>query len=343
MSDKRITIADIAKKSGYSKTAVSFAFNNPERISGEAVKKILRVARELDYIPDPMARNFSLGKHFSLGFLLPQAFDATLDNPHVVDVLRGIGTVCEKNGYTFTLIPPLHSSIAEAIKSATVDGIIGMGLDFGGGVREALKRRRLPLVRLDAIDNEAGYSVSIDNTDAAYTQMTEVLKRGHRDIAVVTLLGAAYIETTDTIPPGVANFRSIGYRKALNEYRITQPPGQYPESTTVQGGRNACRKILENGLPSAVVAMSDIQAIGVIEELQQRGLRVPEDVSVVGFDGTYRSSYFGHRLTTIDQQGYLKGLTAAEMLFDIINGTQSGEKNILIPYSFYEGETLKSI
>lgn len=89
--------------------------------------------------------------------------------------------------------------------------------------------------------------------------------------------------------------------------------------------------------------MSDIQAIGVIEELQERGLRVPEDISVVGFDGTYRNSYFGHRLTTIDQQGYLKGLTAAEMLFSIINGTQSGEKNILIPYSFYEGETLKSI
>ncbi len=343
MNEKRITIADIAKKSGYSKTAVSFAFNNPERISSEAVEKILKVARELDYIPDPMARNFSLGKHFSLGFLLPQSFDDTLDNPHIVDVLRGIGMVCEKNGYTFTLIPPLHSSIAEAIKSATVDGIIGMGLDFGGGVREALKKRKLPLVRIDAIDSEDGYSVSIDNTDAAYTQMSEVLKRGHRDIAVVTLLGAAYIETTDTVAPGVANFRTTGYRKALEEYSITSPVRQYPESTTVQGGKNACQKILENGTPSAIVAMSDIQAIGVIEELQDRGFRVPEDVSVIGFDGTYRSSYFGHRLTTIDQQGYLKGQTAAEMLFNIINKAEAGEKNVLIPYSFYEGETLKSI
>ena len=343
MNEKRITIADIAKKSGYSKTAVSFAFNNPDRISSEAVEKILKVAKELDYIPDPMARNFSLGKHFSLGFLLPQSFDDTLDNPHIVDVLRGIGSVCEKNGYTFTLIPPLHSSIAEAIKSATADGIIGMGLDFGGGVREALQKRKLPLVRIDAIDSEEGYSVSIDNTDAAYRQMTEVLRHGHRDIAVVTLLGAAYIETTDTVAPGVANFRTKGYRKALEEYRITAPIRQYPESTTVQGGRNACQKILENGTPTAIVAMSDIQAIGVIEELQDRGLRVPEDVSVVGFDGTYRSSYFGHRLTTIDQQGYLKGQTAAEMLFSIISNKEEKEKKILIPYSFYEGETLRSI
>ncbi len=83
-----------------------------------------------------------------LGFLVPQGLDITLNNPHVVDCLRGIGRVCEKHGYTFTLIPPLHSSIAEAIKNATVDGIIGMGLDFGGGVKEALKKRKIPLVRL---------------------------------------------------------------------------------------------------------------------------------------------------------------------------------------------------
>ena len=343
MKEKRITIADIAKKSGYSKTAVSFAFNNPDRISRDAVMKILEVAKELDYSPDPMARNFSLGRHFSLGFLVPQSFDATLDNPHVVDILRGIGTICEKHDYSLTLIPPLHSSIAESIQNATVDGIIGMGLDFGGGVREALKRRKLPLVRLDAIDNEEGYKVSVDNTEAAYTQMTEVLKRGHRDIAVVTLLGAAYIETTDEVAPGVANFRSIGYRKALTEYKVTTPVRQFPESTTIAGGRSACSEILKEGLPSAIVTMSDIQAVGVIEELQSRGLRVPEDVSVVGFDGTYRDNYLNHTLTTIDQHGYIKGTKAAEMLFSIIAGEEPERKNEIIPFSFYEGETLKSV
>ena len=343
MHEKRITIADIAKKSGYSKTAVSFAFNNPDRISRDAVMKILTVAKELDYVPDPMARNFSLGRHFSLGFLVPQSFDTTLDNPHVVDILRGIGTICEKHDYSLTLIPPLHSSIAESIQNATVDGIIGMGLDFGGGVREALKRRKLPLVRLDAIDNEEGYKVSVDNTDAAYTQMTEVLRRGHRDIAVVTLLGAAYIETTDEVAPGVANFRSIGYRKALTEFNVKTPVRQYPESTTITGGRNACSEILKEGTPSAIVTMSDIQAVGVIEELQSRGLRVPEDVSVVGFDGTYRDNYLNHTLTTIDQHGYIKGTKAAEMLFTIITGEEPERKNEIIPYSFYEGETLRSI
>ncbi len=343
MSKKRITIADIAKKSGYSKTAVSFAFNSPERISRDAVEKILKVARELDYIPDPMARNFSLGRHFSLGFLVPQSFDISLDNPHVVDILRGIGTTCEKNDYSFTLIPPMHESIAEAIKSATVDGIIGMGLDFGGGVGEALKKRRLPLVRLDPIDEEEGYSVSIDNTGAAYTQMREVLRRGHRRIAVITLMGAAYINSSDEVAPGVANFRNIGYRKALTEYSVTESVRQYPADATLEGGESAMAEIIKDGLPSAVVTMSDIQAVGAIRKLTSRGIRVPEDVSVVGFDGTYYDDYSSRSLTTIDQHGYLKGVKTAEMLFDIINGREPEEKNVIIPFSFRDGETLKSL
>ena len=230
MKSKRITIADIAQKSGYSKTAVSFAFNCPERISRDAVEKILSIAQELDYFPDPMARNFSLGRHLSLGFLVPQSFDISMDNPHVVDVLRGIGSICESYGYTITCIPPLRSSIAEAIKNATVDGIIGMGLEFGSEVQEAFKRRKLPFVCIDAIDEENVISVSIDNEEAAMRQMTEALGRGHRKIAVISLPGAAYLSDTDspTVAPGVAAARNRGYLKAEKEYGIDTPFKTYP-------------------------------------------------------------------------------------------------------------------
>ena len=106
MKVKRTTIQDIADKTGYSKTAVSFAFNSPSRISKEAVEAILKAAEELDYIPDPMARNFSLGKHMSLGFLLPQRVEYTLMNPYMQEVIRGIAEVCQEHGYMLTLIPP---------------------------------------------------------------------------------------------------------------------------------------------------------------------------------------------------------------------------------------------
>ena len=110
MKAKRITIQDIAEKTGYSKTAVSFAFNSPSRISKKAAEKILKAAKELDYIPDPMARNFSLGRHMALGFLLPQRVEASLGNPYIQSVISGIAEVCQKRGYMLTLIPPLHSS-----------------------------------------------------------------------------------------------------------------------------------------------------------------------------------------------------------------------------------------
>ena len=89
--------------------------------------------------------------------------------------------------------------------------------------------------------------------------------------------------------------------------------------------------------------MSDIQALGVIEELEKRGHRVPTDVCVVGFDGIFSKSQYNHTLTAINQNGYLKGEEVAKMLFKIIYGEKIENKNILIPLSFIEGETLKSV
>lgn len=344
MKSKRITIADIAQKSGYSKTAVSFAFNCPERISRDAVDKILKIAQELDYFPDPMARNFSLGRHLSLGFLVPQSFDISMKNPHVVDVLRGIGSVCESYGYTITCIPPLRSSIAEAIKNATVDGIIGMGLEFGSEVQEAFKRRKLPFVCIDAIDEENVISVSIDNEEAARRQMTEALKRGHRDVAIISLPGAAYLSDIDTlsVAPGVAAARNRGYIKAEKEFGIETPFRTYPVLATKEGGEEAAEKILQEGMPTCIVTMSDIQAIGAIEYLEKIHIRVPEDISVLGFDGIFTNA-IGKKLCSINQRGHEKGVKAAELLFEIIKGNEIKEKISLIPFTFEEGETIKEI
>ncbi len=342
MKNKRITIADIARETGYSKTAVSFAFNCPDRISKEAVDKILETAKDLDYIPDPMARNFSLGRHLTLGFLVPQNFDLCLSNPHVVEVLRGIGSVCEKHGYTFTLIPPLHSSIAESIKNATVDGIIGMGLEFDPEIRESLKKRKLPLVCLDAILEEDVVSISVDNVEAAKIQMETVLEYGHRDIALITLPCAAYVESTDTTPPGIAKSRSIGYSKARREYSINTPFPEFSSDATEEGGRKATAEILKSYKPSCIVTMSDIQAAGAIAELEERGIRVPEDISVVGFDGTIKN-YNGKKLTTIDQSGFDKGTKCAELLFRIIEGENIEKTKYLLPFSLRLGTTLERV
>ena len=175
-------------------------------------------------------------------------------------------------------------------------------------------------------------------------QMTEALGRGHRKIAVISLPGAAYLSDTDspTVAPGVAAARNRGYLKAEKEYGIDTPFKTYPVLATKEGGEEAAKRILKDGTPTCIVTMSDIQAIGAIEYLEKNGIRVPEDVSVIGFDGIYHTT-MGKKLCSIDQRGREKGIRAAEMLFDIIKGNEPENKISLIPFTFEEGDTLKDI
>lgn len=344
IKNKRITIADIAQKSGYSKTAVSFAFNCPERISKEAVERILTIAKEMDYIPDPMARNFSLGRHLSIGFLVPQVFSVAFDNPHSVDVLKGIGTIAESFDYTVTLIPPLHSSIAEAIKSATVDGIIAMGLEFGPDVQEALKRRKLPFVCIDGIETEGIISVSIDDVQAAESQMMEVLNAGHRKVGIISLSDAAYTENDgEDFAPGVASARGEGYRKAYRVMGLEPDFVHVRGDATFDGGKEAAFTILKETKPTCLVCMSDVQAAGAMEACRELGIAVPNEISIVGFDGIQLNTPGGLALSTIEQKGSDKGKKAAEILFGMLKGEEPEVERNLVPFRFIKGETLKNV
>ncbi len=336
MKVKRTTIQDIADKTGYSKTAVSFAFNSPSRISKEAVEAILKAAEELDYIPDPMARNFSLGKHMSLGFLLPQRVEYTLMNPYMQEVMRGIAEVCQEHGYMLTLIPPLHSSVIEAVKNATVDGIITLGLAIDKNIKGILRQRQMPIVAIDGSFDDEIHSVSVDDVSAAELQLSKVLEKGHRDIAIISLPEDAYAKRNSEAE-SVVKKRKKGYMKALEKYSMSLSDLTLVSTeTTLQDGINAARTILKEKSPTCFVTMSDAVALGIIEVLDELNL----NISVIGFDGIEEDGFHTRRLTTIHQSGKEKGMRSAEVLFSLINGEQAPIKT-LIPYYFSEGTTLK--
>ena len=338
MKAKRVTIQDIAEKSGYSKTAVSFAFNSPDRISKEAVEKILQTAKDLDYIPDPMARNFSLGRHMSIGFLLPQIFQESLQNPYTLSVIRAIGNICQSHGYMLTLVPPLHASVTEALKNATVDGIITMGLRIDKSIREVLRQRNLPIVSIDGLEDDEIPAVSIDDRAAGRLQLEKVLEKGHRRIAIITLAGSAF---SDSSSDSIANRRLSGYRDALSEYNLSLDSITAVESeATYSDGVKRTHEILSESSPTCIVTMSDVVALGVIDGIRKKGLNPGHDISVMGFDGIEEDGFHTRRLTTIHQSGKEKGMRSAEVLFSLINGEQAPIKT-LIPYYFSEGTTLK--
>lgn len=343
---KRVTISDIAREAGVSKTAVSFAFNMPGRISKETREKILRTAEKLKYIPDPMARNFSIGKHLSLGFLLPQDTDAALANPYIVEVIRGLGNVCQQRGYTLTIIPPLNDSVFEAVKNATVDGLVTMGYILDEGVKEVIKVRAIPLVMIDGTESSTTFSINIDDEGAGYTQLVRVLELGHRNVALISLPEPAYQSPSEIYPArGLVEKRLEGYYRALREYGIA--PASVPLYTgkaTRQRGNEIAEEILAKPeRPTAIIAMSDIVAIGIIQRLKQAGVKVPEDISVVGFDDIRESELIDPPLTTIAQPAYEKGIAAAETVFAIIDGKSVDRERCRVPFTFIKRDSLKSL
>ncbi|AEC01672.1 LacI family DNA-binding transcriptional regulator [Parasphaerochaeta coccoides] len=343
--DKRPTIKDIAAASGYSKTAVSFAFNAPSRISVEAREKILGCALTLGYVPDPMARNLSLKRYKSIGFLLPQVIGNTLRNPHITGVLQGIGTVCQEHGYTLTLIPPVDGSMSEAVRGAAVDGLITMGMSVEMKIVDMMKLRKLPYVTIDGTPSEGMPSVNINEVEAAYLIMREVLKAGHQSIVIIALNKDSFEAADKSM--NVPTLRLKGYHKALREAGI-DPQGEEVAhlvcDTTLEEGRRMGQIVYAmERRPTAVVSMSDIVAIGAILHFHESGLLVPDDMSVVGFDDIPEASFITPRLTTIRQSSVEKGTLAAQALFRAINGEEIESNRMELSFTIQERESLKKL
>jgi DNA-binding LacI/PurR family transcriptional regulator len=316
----RVTINDIAKASGFSKTSVSFAFNDPTRISKDTREKIMKIAEDLGYVPDPVARNLSLKKVGTIGFLVPQTIPEAFANPYMSSILLGIGDSCQKHAYSLTVIPPLRDSIFDGVRSAAVDGFITMGLQPEMKVVQLIRQRHIPFVTIDGRPSEEGPSINVNDETAAYEQMEYVLAKGHRKIAVLSLEIPDGSE--EGVFGGVSEWRLNGYRGALDSVglSIEELPVKYC-STTFESGGAAVREILATGyMPTVFVCMSDVIAIGAKRELESRGIRIPQDVSIIGFDDIPEAQMVVPNLTTVHQPGFKKGRKAGEMLFSLIAG-----------------------
>ncbi len=341
--EKRITISDIARISGYSKTAVSFAFNSPEKIGADACAHILKVAKELDFIPNPLARSLSLGKHKAIGFLLPQDINQALNNPYILQVIKGIGTVCQDNGYMLTIIPPLKNSIPEAVKNATVDGIITMGFFIDLGISDILRQRRLPVVAIDGEADATTPSVTIDDEEAAFIQMSSVLERGHKKIAIVTLPQEAFAKDDGKKSRSIEK-RKEGYQRALRKFHLSWEDtiSEYKAEVSYNAGVELANLIIDSqNRPTAIVTMSDIVAIGIIQGLKSADIKPGEDISIVGFDGIDECNLTDPPLATISQPGEQKGKMAASLLFQTLNNEEVNS-NILMPCKFITRSSLGS-
>ncbi len=327
----KVTISHIAKEAGVSKTAVSFAFNDPSQLAPATVRHIRDIAERLGYTPDPIARSMTTRRTNALGLLLPQDIATALANPFYTQFIRGIGKVCGRVGVTLMLVPPLWGSVLKAIPHATVDGFVVVGLEVDRGEIQLLRRRDVPFVMVDS-DTPANIpSVNVDDRSGARMAMEHVLARGHRQIAIIALDSgkAGQIEEYT----GTLAARLEGYRAALAEYGLAlgSPGIQLVEAASSwEGGQAAFEQIWRAELrPTAIVAMSDIAAIGAIDAAREHKLHLPRDLSFVGFDDLPEARYTRPGLTTVRQPVEEKGALAAEMLVAALQQNAAAQHHML--------------
>ena len=329
---RRVTINDIARQAGVSKTAVSFAFNMPGRLSTETAERILGIARQLGYAPNPIARSLNTRRTNAIGVIVPQDIPDAFSNPFFAQLVRGIGQICDTEGMSLMVIPPMRGSLLDATYAALIDGCIVTGLESDDEVVRALRQRNLPFVMIDADAPEHIACVNINDFEGARLSMQHILRLGHRDIAIVSFESFSGKVEQYT---GTLKHRFEGYRTALKEAGLSlSSRGIHCLECrcSLAGGVEVFNRLMQLvPRPTAVLALSDAIAFGIIEAAQQHGLNVPGQLSVVGFDDLESSKMIRPPLTTVRQPIKDKGQRAAELLMDSVRGRFGLSRHIVLP------------
>ena len=312
----KVTISQIAKEAGVSKTAVSFAFNDPSQLATATVQHIREIAERLGYTPDPIARSMTTRRTNALGLLLPQDIATALANPFFTQFIRGMGKVCHRSGLTLMLVPPLWGSMMKAIPHATVDGFVVVGLEVDRGEVQLMRQRDVPFVMVDSDAPPDVPSVNVDDHAGARAIMRHVLAQGHRQIAIVCMWSGkdGQVEAYT----GTLAARLGGYCAALEEYGLALDSAgitMIEAPVSWEGGQAAFEQLWSTEpRPTAIVAMSDVIAIGVMDAAKAREVRLPRDLSIAGFDDLPDAWHILPGLTTVQQPVERKGELAAELL-----------------------------
>jgi DNA-binding LacI/PurR family transcriptional regulator len=336
------TLADVAAQIGVSRTTVSNAYNRPDQLSPALRERVLAAARELGYTgPDPMARSLRRGRAGSLGFVFDHELRYIFSDPAAVLFLSGVAAGCEENGTGLALIPQLPEGGAEVVRSALVDGYIMFCTPEDDERLEVVKARGLPYVLVDYSPFVEGPRVNIDDRGGAHAVAQHLVDLGHRRFGIVlpyrdgAETAARAEELSDPAQPTVArrwrcairHERLLGWREAIEGVGVdweTVPVGSARGGDEDSGYHAAAALLDRADRPTAIICLSDLMAFGVLRAAAERGVRVPHDLSVVGFDDIVEAG--GAALTTVRQDHAAKGEEAVRLL------TEGGD-DVLLPTS----------
>jgi DNA-binding LacI/PurR family transcriptional regulator len=323
----KVTLRDVAAAAGVSIGTASNAFNRPDLISEGLRDRVFEAASRLGYGgPDPAARRLRMGRTGALGLIFTDRLPYAFDDEAAVLFLRGVANALENSGAGLLLIPtsPTREEGSRVVRGAAVDGFIVFSTPTGDPRLEAALARGLPTITVDEPLDVPTPFIGIDDRAGAEAAARHLVELGHRRVAVITF--PEYARDDRTLPFDVPRERLAGYRAALGE--AFDPDLVFTAYTNhPDTAKRLLAEMLElDPMPTAVLVMSDALASGVVRGALEAGLRVPEDISVVGFDGVPSAALTQPPLTTVAQPTEHKGeLTARALLRALDQGETEGE------------------
>lgn len=323
-----VTLKDIAERAGVTSATVSMVINNKPNISDATRKKVLKIAKDLNYYPNVIARGLATKKSNSIGVIVPN-----LASSFIVRVLQGIKSTNRDIEYTVQLFDTVGQKENESqlfqrlARERRIDGVILISSNVTDEELNIFREESVPSIivarKCDSLD-----SVYVNNEQGAFDATEYLIGKGHVSIACVTGLKQA-AATED---------RLLGYKNALAHHNIAFRPELHleVEDDMMNFGVDVFEKIrsIEPAVTAVFAPAGDMVAIGILKEAKRRGMRVPEDLAVVGYDDIPAAEVVEPSLTTVRQPKLEMGDYAINMIVDKIEGRETGIKHKELPTKF---------
>jgi DNA-binding LacI/PurR family transcriptional regulator len=312
---------DVAKMAGVSRTTVSFVLNDVPgvKISEETRQRVLEAARQLNYYPTAAARSLASGKTHRIGLILGEGQERLAADAFLPTFLQGVTASVHQRGYLLMLQlaedVPSHEAYVRLIREQQVDGVILSGPRSDDPLLSQLAEERFPLILHGQLDGFDFPCVDVDNHAGAYQAVNHLIGLGHSRIGFISNAPLSYSGTQD---------RFSGYRHALAEHDLRLEPDLVRTAAFLpDSGRAAMQELLDlDERPTAVFAAGDVIALGAMSAAHAAGLRIPDDVAVMGFDDIFLAAHAHPPLSTVRVPAYGLGWTATEVLIALIEGDE---------------------
>lgn len=335
-----VTIEDIAREAGVSIATVSRVINKTKPVSAELRDGVYEVIEKNHFKPNSLAQGLITKKTNTIGIIVPDISNAVFGK-----LTKGINSVFAQEGYTVVLCESQGELEKELkllgiLEEKQIEGLLFAGVDVNHTLVERMRKRNYPVVLVTqeaSEDEEAVHTVIHNNVEAMYDAVKFLLDNGHERIAY---LGGSKNDFSS------GKKRVIGYKKALEEAGIEVKDSYIAQGDfSFEAGYQGMKKLYEENskLPTAVVTGSDVIAVGAIQYLDNMRVKIPDDISIMGFDDSEFATYIKPELSTVRISYYDEGVKAAEMLRELMDGSTEAPMKEYVPHKIIRRSTTKNL